>query len=258
MEKSKFFLSDREKHVEMFKEYENRVEMSDKCVNANLNHFWNRNKFIEFWGLRTQTFKEHTHEEKHGNGKFLLHDNLRFKRYQEGYHESGVYEGSTNVIDLGNDSVSDFFLLTPSQDLDLTWMKPKDKFDLNDSIQYRNLKNIMVNVDNLANSKLPYYSKEHCVMDLSFNLLVNGKKSKLKSEQQVAAFRSFFECHRNQITTYHVDHVTLEGFDKATYNDIVSYLQEKQIPASKRFKFDMTADLQCLKNAKMVKEELTK
>ena len=40
--------------------------------------------------------------------------------------------------------------------LDLTWMKPKDIFKLDDNYQYRTITRVIANVDNLYGSCLPY------------------------------------------------------------------------------------------------------
>ena len=237
-------------YVQMFKNYETRVEMIDDCKESNLNHFWNRNKFLDFWGLNKMPYNQHYHEEKHDNVKFLLADNLQFEQDSNRYACHGTYAGQTKVKDLGNDIVTDFFMFKPSQDLDLTWMKSKDVFHLHDSIQYRNLKNIMVNVDNLAQSSLNAYSTQYdAEEDLALNLIVTNRKTKLGAKDQIASFRSFFE-YQDADNSYRVKHVTLDGFSDTMSNVIYSYLEEKGITASRRKNLMIDTDSKVIKFGK--------
>ena len=228
----------REQFVAMFDTYETKIEMLDQCGNANLNFFWNRDNFVKFWNLRAADV-DHYHEEKHSGAKFLLSDGTAVKKSAA-----------------GNAVVRDFFLLKPSQVLDLTWMKPKTKFRLANSIQYHNLLNILVNVDNLAGSSLHAYPTA-CLhnQDLDLNLTVHAGKTKLKPNEQVAAFVAFFEASRAQ--DYHVKSVTLDGFDKMTYNALGSYLHEKGIAMRKRQQLTLPNHHKALKIAKDQHNDVT-
>lgn len=235
--------------AKLFYEYETRVEMIDECANSNLNRFWYQDKFLKFWGLYDYQAKNY-HEEKHGNAKFLLTDFLKVE-LAENLKLQDIATHKYKVKNTGVNILTDFFLIKPSHTLDLTWMKPKDVFRLKDSVQYGNLKNILVNVDNLVGSTLyEYLTTYENNLDFSLHLLINAKHSKLTPEQQVKAVHDFFEQQRMNLNTYHVDDVTLDDFSPVAANAIGSYLNEKGIQISLRKQLNIDTDSKVLKNRK--------
>jgi len=182
------------------------------------------------------------HEEKHGNTKFLVEDCIRAKRPMK-FYVNGSYEGPRIYVNARK--VFDFSMLQPDQTLDLTWMKSDDYFDftnLKDNVQYRNLKNIVVNVQNLGKSNLSEQPNEN----FNLNLIIKGvnKDKFYNSEDKLC---SFFEYHEN--IKRGVKSVTLVDFDKTTFNSLASYLHDQLgVEVNKCKKFNIRTNLQSLKS----------
>ncbi len=244
------------------KKYENKMTMAGQLGDKKLNHFWNKDNLSKFWGIADMDKDyphEKLHEEKHGNTKFLLAKGSELVSFRpaDGYDENGVYEGPHGLKRRCRyQYVSDFFPSEPTSVLDLTWMNPKDTFRLKDSVQYRNVKNIIVNINNLWGSFLPPRVDENSKL----NFLIKNTKG-TDYNRACNEIDGFFTLHciSNLDRGAKDWSVVLDGFDAKTTNTLTDFLSNRMgITVSKYKQLNIEVNPQAIKIAKTAEDDLTK
>lgn len=148
-------------------------------------------------------------EEKQTNGTFLLRSALQY--VIDDYDE---YIGSveqSHYDDLGYYEVINFNLLDNAEVLDLSWMRKRDVFHLENNNQFQHISEIIVNIDNIGYSYLPVNENNN-----KFVLTVRGFDSKNNVIQQIKDFKYFIEKHVKVL-----DCIKLEGFPRVVESVLI-------------------------------------
>ena len=141
-------------------------------------------------------------EEKHGDARFLKKTALRY--VIDAYDDYLCSVEDSHYDELGYYEITNFSFDGEEvpEELDLTWMRKKDVFVLDDSGQYRLLTSIRANVDNIAYSYLPITRNPHKVL-----LIVNGFQTELPLVKQVRAIIKFITHNYS-----YLEGITFEGY----------------------------------------------
>lgn len=156
-------------------------------------------------------------EEEHGNTKFLMRSAVSY--VVDDYDELIDSVEQSHYEDLNYNEVIDFNKSEPDTTLDLTWMKKEDVFQLRNSEQYLTLNEIVANIDNLADSKLP--SSNNVV-----NLKVSALNSKINFIDQIKSFKNF-------VSNNEVNSISFTGFNKAVDSILQVYAKKAGISVNK-------------------------
>ena len=149
-------------------------------------------------------------EEKHGEGTFLLKRALLY--VIDDYDAAIGSVEQSHYAELGYYEVTNFSFDEAPETLDLTWMDKEDTFVLDTSEQYKEVKALRTNIDNVYCSYLPIDHTNEPIL-----VIVNHGDTKLSVVRQVRAFQRFLF---NNIG--YISQVKLEGF-----NPIVEALLER-------------------------------
>ncbi len=153
-----------------------------------------------------------------GDKKFLTQNALV-------YVEDDVYEGSVELShydSLGYKEVIDFDMPAAENVLDLTWMRSCDKFAFVNSDSFDQIDEIIVNIDNLEGSHLPFKLDD----SQKFDFIFNGKSSNKIFISQVVAFSRFARRENIRIKT----------IDFIGFNPIIESILRKIVNSSCEFK----------------------
>ena len=176
----------------------------------------------------------HCREIVRSNARFLLRSN--FSSLLNGLNSTEIGLGQQNIGDKKYDyyKLVDFVMFEPQGTLDLTWMQPNDVFGFGSIPQYRSLKTLAVNIDNLAGSYLPssrlrvnIINNEHLEKFEKKNFIIHGENSELSSIQQIKAFNTLLDFNHKDINS-----ISLEGFNSILNKIFTTSGKMRGIPVS--------------------------
>ena len=158
----------------------------------------------DFYSDYDKSRKYHEHdesifEEMRGDGLYLMRS---ASRMEDDDYMDDEFEIS-NPKNIEYDEVINFNFQSPISVLDLTWMNKDDAFALEYNEQYKYIKEIRVNIDNLSSSKLPFIKE----MAEQIVLTVCGNKTQSSIVHQMRVFKEFMDNNASNISG-----IKLEGF----------------------------------------------
>lgn len=145
------------------------------------------------------------YEEEHGGSKFLLRDALGY--VVDNYDEALASTELSHHEKLGYREVTEYELAPGTDTLDLTWMDEDDTFNFTTAPQHASVKQLEVNVDNIAHSYM--MCGEEYFHDLK--LVIHNGDSKANPVAKIKAVRSFLDRNGEAFS----DNIQFEGFSPA-------------------------------------------
>ena len=118
----------------------------------------------------------------------------------------------------GFDIVDNFDFINKTNELDLTWLNPKDCFILKNTKDYQSITNIKSNIDNLYGSFLPARKGNYITVE------INGDNTKSNLVKQVKIFKKFIQDNSSS-----VDRVILNGFNPVVKDILTVYASRNNL-----------------------------
>ena len=140
-------------------------------------------------------------EEIHNGGTFLMSPAERYIE-AEAVMNGGIV--ATVPKKISYNMVINFNFPEAIETLDLTWMNPEDVFCLSKNDAFKNIKELIINIDNVSWSNVPHFKDS----EEKLNIVVCGNSKEENIAILMKNFKDFIDENRDEIKS-----IKFEGFD---------------------------------------------